>query len=557
MKIGDFGISNRADQTLGEGSAARKGDTCYIAPEVYEALSTGNTDAHCNQQAADMWSIGEITFRILTGQPSFENADGLLRYTHYGVFPTAIMNEHNISSPAQSFIRSVMSPFPTKRLSVYQALSHEWLLSGLGLGATCTTIDEEITEHCALEQSEKPSKALVTVSASLSVITDKTTHAHGVKSSSTPLVKLLVGEAIICSIGFSPDGYTLAVLVKKIIDGSDGVVQWWDTQAGRMVHETECTGLVMADQPPGTPFQSPGRRYPATIATFSPDLRTIACAQYLQDGRWSIHLWDSSTGELIIAFEKHTSSINSIVFSPDGRKLATSQHCDPQDHLNKSSMICLWHVTTMKLACELKGHRGNVKALVFSNDGSIVAGGQASYDEHASDQDPWQHSVHLWNAASGDSISVVNNFDFMISQLAFVPDGRAFIALGGGLYECLCELRNVADGKLEQRFDGKEESDSKSGSFVGLNLSPDGRVLTIITSESSGAFSQHREYVIYSWNLATGKRILEFKNQSKYRPGRAILSPDGRTFVVIEQWEDSTPGMNSPVMGSIQIHRYR
>ena len=72
-----------------------------------------------------MWSLGEVTSRILTNRPTFQMYD-LLKYTE-GTIPFPKQRLHEISEAAILFINSLMLPKPNMRRTAEQALQHEWL----------------------------------------------------------------------------------------------------------------------------------------------------------------------------------------------------------------------------------------------------------------------------------------------------------------------------------------------------------------------------------------------------------------------------------------------
>ena len=96
----------------------------------------------------------------------------------------------------------------------------------------------------------------------------------------------------------------------------------------------------------------------------------------------TVCLWDIETGTAIgCALEGHSSSVNSVVFSPDGSKLASASH---------DNMVCLWDVETgSAIGCALEGHSSSVYLVVFSPDGFKLA--SQSYD----------NTVCLWDADLG------------------------------------------------------------------------------------------------------------------------------------------------------------
>jgi WD40 repeat protein len=97
-------------------------------------------------------------------------------------------------------------------------------------------------------------------------------------------------------------------------------------------------------------------------AAFSPDGRWVAWAG--REGGFHVH--DLATGEKAFGIVG-TASVSALAFSPDGRTLAAGGWYDPT--------IQLWEVATGQLRHSLRGHRGRIFTLVFSADGKRLASG--------------------------------------------------------------------------------------------------------------------------------------------------------------------------------------
>ena len=79
--------------------------------------------------------------------------------------------------------------------------------------------------------------------------------------------------------------------------------------------------------------------------------------------------------EPVIQME-HSSSVESVAFSPDGKFIASGSY---------DKTIKLWNVKTGKLIYTLKGHRDSVLSVAFSPDGKFIASGSAD------------KTIKLWN----------------------------------------------------------------------------------------------------------------------------------------------------------------
>ncbi|KAK2576391.1 hypothetical protein KPH14_005736 [Odynerus spinipes] len=118
LKIGDFGLARRIAQTrlmtLGYGMPE------YVAPEV-----TNNEGV---DYSADMWSVGIITYILLSGISPFRgiNDRETLTKIRQGAWDFDDRWK-NISNEAKDFIRNLLVYNVDKRMSVKDALAHPWL----------------------------------------------------------------------------------------------------------------------------------------------------------------------------------------------------------------------------------------------------------------------------------------------------------------------------------------------------------------------------------------------------------------------------------------------
>jgi len=131
VKIGDFGISKRAEQGL---TALRtlNGTPGFLAPEmlVQLGLLDGN-DLLISESytvAIDIWSVGEITFRALTGKQPFPTIKSLGTYIRgTSSFPVDVLHAHGVSSEGYDILKSLMAPMPNDRLTAKEASEHKWI----------------------------------------------------------------------------------------------------------------------------------------------------------------------------------------------------------------------------------------------------------------------------------------------------------------------------------------------------------------------------------------------------------------------------------------------
>jgi serine/threonine protein kinase len=117
VKIGDFGISKRAEDGIAV-SSTLKGTLGFMAPELHGFAEAGKEPSSNDAQAADMWSLGELTFHM----------GRLFRYVQDPQsFPSAPLHAHTVSLSGLDFITSTMTPAPEKCSTAEIALQHNWM----------------------------------------------------------------------------------------------------------------------------------------------------------------------------------------------------------------------------------------------------------------------------------------------------------------------------------------------------------------------------------------------------------------------------------------------
>ena len=88
--------------------------------------------------------------------------------------------------------------------------------------------------------------------------------------------------------------------------------------------------------------------------------------------------WDVSTGKEQATLKGSSWPVLSVVFSPDGKTLASGSY---------DKTVMLWNLATGKEEATLEGHTGEVWSVVFSPNGKTLASG--SYDK----------TIKLWDVS--------------------------------------------------------------------------------------------------------------------------------------------------------------
>ena len=226
------------------------------------------------------------------------------------------------------------------------------------------------------------------------------------------------------SVAFSSDGKLL------VSGGEDRTIKIWNVSQWQNIETHEPTTIrtssavhTVVFHPDGQLLAISGRHAKilditnqAEIATLQHDdwVWTVA---FSRDGSFlatddgvgtTVKVWDVQQKQITKTLEGHTSDINFVKFSSDGRMLASSSW---------GGEIKLWAVSNWELLGTFHTH--GTAAIDFSPDGeTLVSGG---FEE-----------VTLWSVTSGEKIATLLGHTGWIRGVAFSADGITLISGGEG-----------------------------------------------------------------------------------------------------------------------------
>jgi serine/threonine protein kinase len=240
-----------------------------------------------------------------------------------------------------------------------------------------------------------------------------------------------------------------------------------------------------------------------TLTGHSDSVRSVV---YSPDGRYlatgsvdkTIKIWEVATGKQLRTLTGHSDTVSSVAYSPDGRYLASGSN---------DKTIKIWEVATGKQLRTLTGHYGEVYSVVYSPDGRYLASGS------------WDKTIKVWDVVTGKQLRTLTGHSSPVLSVVYSPDGR-YLASGNG--DKTIKIWEVATGKQLRTLTGH------SGSVWSVVYSPDGRYLA----------SGNGDKTIKIWEVATGKQLRTLAGHSNV-VWSVVYSPDGR-YLASGSWDKTT-----------------
>ena len=225
---------------------------------------------------------------------------------------------------------------------------------------------------------------------------------------------------------------------------------------------------------------------------YSPDGKLLAVASGI--GIW---LYDVAAHQEASLLTGHTSGVDSLAFSSDGRTLASGS----------ADAIILWNRSTGTQKT-LTGHTDYVWNLAFSPDGKTLA------------SDSRDGTIRLWDAITGEQKYTLKKDSRKAAMLSFTPDGRTIVSVS---WENEISLWNSITGGHKKTFAMHPDCFTTGAAF-----SPNGK--TVAIGSDNG--------IIYLHDLDTGALKLTLTGHGEHIDNLAF-SPDGKTVATSSHYDET------------------
>lgn len=234
----------------------------------------------------------------------------------------------------------------------------------------------------------------------------------------------------VTSVAFDPESKILAS------GSADRSVRLWDVATGK------------------TRRRLTGHEDTITGVSFSPDGKRLASASLDK----TIRVWDLESGQPVSPILKHPYRVHDVVYSRDGHRVVG---------VGETGMIVVWETQTGKEVFRLRGHQDAVERALYSPDGRFlvtagrdrtvlvwdltieptagqeivpfksllgpseterITGLSFSMDGRRLASSGRDHTIRIWDLASGQETLTLRGHSNYVNGVAFSPDGRLLVS---------------------------------------------------------------------------------------------------------------------------------
>jgi WD40 repeat protein len=435
IKITDFGLAKRLDDSCHTGTGAVLGTPSYMAPEQARG------DPTAVGPATDVYALGAILYELLTGRPPFKASTAMDTVVQVlqddPVAPSRLHRQ--VPLELETIALKCLQKEPDRRYASALELADD--LGAFRDGRPIRARPVGLLGRLGKWTRRRPALAalaglsIATAAVSLVLVTWKWREASaaGERSEQARVVAERELERAEASLYFNRialadrefQGHNVA-RARAILAECDPARRGWEW--GFLMRA--CQGGLLSLR---------GHTARVSCVSVSADGRWLASGSY--DG--TARLWDRAAGRCVRTWAGQ-GRVHGVAFDPAGRRLATAGE----------GGVRLWDVGTAGDLGRLSGHRGPVTDVAFAPDGQTIA-------TCAEDQ-----KVILWDAGKRAIRHTLTGHTNTVSRVAFVPGGTRLVSAG---FDDRVIGWDMQTGKESFRCQGHRDG------VVSVAASPDGK----------------------------------------------------------------------------------
>ncbi|MCH7685794.1 MAG: WD40 repeat domain-containing protein, partial [Planctomycetes bacterium] len=344
---------------------------------------------------------------------------------------------------------------------------------------------------------------------------------------------------------------------RRVVAEGDGVKVW------SVTHSQEATTLPM------TVLRAHGGRNDISWNANSNEVAAV-------DAKDNVSIWDIS-GRLQWSL---AGASGPVAWSPDGRHIAVTAQSHGEQGIQQ---IDVWSASTRKIVAKLNGHRGAVRNLCWSPDGSRLASTSLGWRFIHNGEEVFNvesdRVIRIWDVQAGEeALSIDPGTSDYVDCIAWSPSGRE-ICWGRGERVGIVD---AATGRSIRRFSvgnhPKAVAWSPTGDRIVVCFTFNNALGTFdtATGEKRREFKGHTDQVnavswnrdgrriastsedgtIRVWDATTGREVFTFAQSTFKRTasGAVQWSPDGQRLTA---WQDGTVKIFDASIGFVLEHTVR
>lgn len=229
-------------------------------------------------------------------------------------------------------------------------------------------------------------------------------------------------------------------------------------------------------------------RSAAHISTFnghSSSVNSIACSpdgKFIISGSGSLdgsdntlRLWEIKGRKELMRFSGHSDIVSSVAFSPDGRCVLSG---------SGDNTLKLWDITTGSEIMVFEGHTKGVNSVAFFPDSKYVLSGS------------WDNTIRLWDIYTGKEIKRFEGHSKGVRYVAFSPNGS--YALSHGVWDNTLIIWKVVTGEK----------------YTQIVANSDGMISVAFSFDGSRVLSANRDKTLTLWDVSSGEEMIRFEGHN-------------------------------------------